>query len=223
MFIPLKDENPTLRFPVITIILIAVNCLVFLYQVFSPNGLEYHVLKFGIIPYEITHWEAAAAVPRVFWPLSLITGMFLHGSLLHLLGNMLYLWIFGNNVEDFLGPVKFVLFYLACGVTASLLQVAVYPNSRVPMIGASGAIAGLLGAYLVLFPSARVKTLVFLIFYITIIYVPAWVLLGLWFFLQVSNIGLGGGVAWFAHIGGFLAGLSMVLPAARRRRKFYYV
>ncbi|MDH7494181.1 MAG: rhomboid family intramembrane serine protease [Candidatus Saccharicenans sp.] len=223
MFIPLKDENPTSRFPIITVAIIAVNSLVFLYQIFSPNGLEYQVLRFGIIPYEITHWGMEATIPRVFWPLSLLTGMFLHGSLLHLAGNMLYLWIFGNNVEDFLGSVKFLFFYLACGIAASLLQVAIYPNSRIPMIGASGAIAGLLGAYLVLYPSARVKTLVFLFIYITVIYVPAWVLLGLWFILQLSNIGMGGGVAWFAHIGGFLAGLSLVLPAARKRRKYYYV
>ncbi|MGQ9800459.1 MAG: rhomboid family intramembrane serine protease [Candidatus Saccharicenans sp.] len=223
MFIPLKDENPTSRFPLITVILIAVNCLVFLYQVFSPHGLEYHVLRFGIIPYEITHWGMEATIPRIFWPLSLLTGMFLHGSLLHLGGNMLYLWIFGNNVEDFLGSLRFLLFYLACGITASMLQVAIYPNSRVPMIGASGAIAGLLGAYLILYPSARVKTLVFLFIYITVIYVPAWVLLGLWFVLQLSNIGMGGGVAWFAHIGGFLAGLSLILLATRKRPRFYYV
>uniref|UniRef100_UPI00404B8923 rhomboid family intramembrane serine protease n=1 Tax=Candidatus Saccharicenans sp. TaxID=2819258 RepID=UPI00404B8923 len=207
----------------ITVILIAVNCLVFLYQVFSPHGLEYHVLRFGIIPYEITHWGMEATIPRIFWPLSLLTGMFLHGSLLHLGGNMLYLWIFGNNVEDFLGSLRFLLFYLACGITASMLQVAIYPNSRVPMIGASGAIAGLLGAYLILYPSARVKTLVFLFIYITVIYVPAWVLLGLWFVLQLSNIGMGGGVAWFAHIGGFLAGLSLILLATRKRPRFYYV
>lgn len=223
MFIPLKDENPTSRLPIITLAIIAANCLLFFYQVLSPQSLEYHVLRFGIIPYEITHWGMEATIPRVFWPLSLLTGMFLHGSFLHLAGNMLYLWIFGNNVEDFLGSVKFLFFYLACGVTASMLQVAVYPNSRIPMIGASGAIAGVLGAYLVLFPTARVRTLVFLFIYITVIYVPAWMLLGLWFFLQLSNIGLGGGVAWFAHIGGFLAGLSLVLPAVRKRRKFYYV
>ncbi len=223
MFIPLKDENPTSRFPIITVILIAINCLVFFYQVISPQGPEYYVLKFGIIPYEITHWQPAVPVPRIFWPLSLITGMFLHGSLLHLVGNMLYLWIFGNNVEDFLGPVKFIFFYLACGLLASLIQVAVYPGSKIPMIGASGAIAGLLGAYFVLFPSARVKTLVFLFFYFTVVYVPAWILLGLWFILQVSNIGMGGGVAWFAHIGGFLAGAGLILRSVKRRRRFYYV
>jgi len=222
MFIPLKDENPTLRFPIITVILIAINCLVFIYQVASPQGLEYYVLKFGIIPYEITHWHLEAGVPRVAWPLSLLTGIFLHGSLFHLLGNMLYLWIFGNNVEDFLGLVRFSFFYLTCGIAASLIQVAFSPNSQVPMIGASGAIAGLLGAYLVLFPSARVKTLVFLFFYITVISVPAWIILGIWFVLQLFNIGLGGGVAWFAHIGGFLIGIGLIMSQIKRRRKYYY-
>jgi membrane associated rhomboid family serine protease len=222
MFIPLKDENPTLRFPIITVILIAINCLVFIYQVASPQGLEYYVLKFGIIPYEITHWHLEAGVPRVAWPLSLLTGILLHGSLFHLLGNMLYLWIFGNNVEDFLGLLRFSFFYLTCGIAASLIQVAFSPNSQVPMIGASGAIAGLLGAYLVLFPSARVKTLVFLFFYITVISVPAWIILGIWFVLQLFNIGLGGGVAWFAHIGGFLIGIGLIMSQIKRRRKYYY-
>jgi membrane associated rhomboid family serine protease len=222
MFIPLKDENPTLRFPIITVILVVINCLVFIYQVASPQGTEYFVLKFGIIPYEITHWHLNVGLSRIFWPLSLITGMFLHGSLFHLLGNMLYLWIFGNNIEDFLGPVRFSLFYLGCGVAASLVQVAFSPNSQVPMIGASGAVAGLLGAYLVLYPSARVKTLVFLVFYITVVSVPAWIILGIWFVLQLSNIGLGGGVAWFAHIGGFLTGMAMIMTRIKRRRKYYY-
>jgi membrane associated rhomboid family serine protease len=223
MFIPLKDENPTLRFPLITITLIAINCLVFFYQIISPPGLEYYVLRFGIIPYEITHWQLDIGVPRIFWPLSLITGMFMHGSLLHLFGNMLYLWIFGNNVEDFLGPVRFLFFYLGCGIAASLIQVAFMPNSRVPMIGASGAVAGLLGAYLILYPSARVKTLVFLFFYLTVVAVPAWVILTIWFALQLANVGLGGGVAWFAHIGGFLAGMGLILPRLRRRRRYLYI
>jgi membrane associated rhomboid family serine protease len=223
MFVPLKDENPTLKFPIITIILILANCLIFFYQVISPQGLSYQVLRFGIIPYEITHSEIEAGVPRIFWPFSLITGMFLHGSLWHLLGNMLYLWIFGNNVEEFLGPIRFLLFYLACGLAASLLQVAFSPNSKVPMIGASGAIAGLLGAYLILYPTARVKTLIFLVFYITIISVPAWIILSLWFVLQLANVGLGGGVAWFAHVGGFLAGAALVLSRKKKRLKLHYV
>ena len=136
--------------------------------------------------------------------------MFVHGSLFHLLGNMLYLWIFGNNVEDRLGPVRFALFYAVCGVIAALTHVLFQPGSRVPMIGASGAIAGVLGAYLVLFPRARVKVLIFLIFYIDVVAVPAGIVLGLWFLLQILNVGMGGGVAWFAHVGGFLAGLSLI-------------
>jgi membrane associated rhomboid family serine protease len=132
--------------------------------------------------------------------------MFLHGSLFHLLGNMLYLWIFGNNIEDFLGPFRFVLFYLVAGLGAGLAHILLHPNSKVPVIGASGAIAGVLGAYLVLYPTARVLTLVF----IWIIPVPAAFLLMIWFFGQVMNVGLGGGVAWFAHIGGFIIGIFLV-------------
>jgi membrane associated rhomboid family serine protease len=136
--------------------------------------------------------------------------MFLHGSLFHLLGNMLYLWIFGNNIEDRLGPVRFALFYGICGVAAALTHILFEPGSRVPMIGASGAIAGVLGAYALLYPRARVRTLVFLIFYIDIVPIPAGLVLGLWFVLQVLNVGMGGGVAWFAHIGGFLTGLLLI-------------
>ena len=216
MFIPLKDENPTEKFPVITVCLIALNCLIFAYQALSPQGLEYYVLKFGIIPYEITHWNFQLGLPRVAWPLSLLTGMFLHGSLWHLGGNMLYLWIFGNNVEDVLGHFRYLSLYLVSGLSASLVQTIFSPNSRIPMIGASGAIAGLLGAYLVLFPSARIKTLLFLFIYVTIVYVPAWIFLGLWFALQVANVGLGGGVAWFAHVGGFLTGLAWVWQRLRK-------
>lgn len=223
MFIPLKDENPTFRYPFITVTLIAVNCLIFLFQALSPKGLEYYVLKFGVIPYEVTHWHLEVAVPRVAWPLSLFTGMFMHGSLLHLAGNMLYLWIFGNNVEDYLGHLRFIFFYLTSGLAASLVQVMFYPNSTVPMIGASGAIAGVLGAYLLLYPAARIKTLVFLLFYFTVVYVPAWILLTLWFVLQLANVGMGGGVAWFAHIGGFLTGLGLISLQLKKRRPFYYV
>ena len=216
MFIPLKDENPTEKFPVITVCLIALNCLIFAYQALSPQGLEYYVLKFSIIPYEITHWNFQLGLPRVAWPLSLLTGMFLHGSLWHLGGNMLYLWIFGNNVEDVLGHFRYLSLYLVSGLSASLVQTIFSPNSKTPMLGASGAIAGMLGAYLVLFPSARIKTLLFLFIYVTIVYVPAWIFLGLWFALQVANVGLGGGVAWFAHVGGFLTGLVWVWQSLRK-------
>ncbi|MFQ5722683.1 MAG: rhomboid family intramembrane serine protease, partial [Candidatus Aminicenantales bacterium] len=207
MFIPLKDENPTSRFPYVTVLFISLNILIFFYQVLSPQGLHYFVYKMGAIPYEITHLKAVPIFPRIFPPLSLITSMFLHGGFLHLFGNMLYLWIFGNNIEDFLGPIRFVLFYLLSGLGASLTHIIFNPNSQVPMIGASGAIAGVLGAYLILYPRARVLTLVFLFFFIRIIPIPAAIILGFWFLLQLLNIGFGGGVAWFAHIGGFLIGI----------------
>jgi membrane associated rhomboid family serine protease len=206
MFIPLKDYNPTRRFPIVTIIFIALNMVIFFYQVASPEGLQYHVFRAGAVPYEITHFTSLTEVPRLFPPLTLLTSMFLHGGLFHLLGNMLYLWIFGNNIEDYLGSVRFVFFYVICGLGASLTHILFHPNSKIPMIGASGAIAGILGAYLVLFPNARVKTLVF----IWIVPVPAFFLLIIWFFGQVMNIGMSGGVAWFAHIGGFLIGLFII-------------
>ncbi|HSA95471.1 MAG TPA: rhomboid family intramembrane serine protease [Acidobacteriota bacterium] len=210
MFIPLRDENPTARWPVMTALLIAANTAVFLFQAVAPRGMESSVLRFGAVPYDIVHFRTAAEVGGVPVLLTLLTSMFLHGGVLHLAGNMLYLWIFGNNVEDRLGPVRFVLFYLGSGLAAALTHILAQPGSRVPMIGASGAIAGVLGAYAVLYPRARVKTFIFLIFYIDIVAVPAAVVLGLWFLLQIFNVGLGGGVAWFAHIGGFLAGILFI-------------
>ena len=215
MFIPLRDENPTRRFPVVTILLIAANAAIFLCQAFSPLGLAHYVQRMGLIPFEISHFQSAAEGARLSPPLTLLSAMFLHGSLFHLAGNMLFLWIFGNNVEDFLGPLRFGLFYLISGLGASFFQVVLSPNSRVPMIGASGAIAGVLGAYFLLYPGARVLTLVFL----WIIPIPAAFVLGLWFVLQVLNVGMGGGVAWFAHIGGFLVGLALVKPLAGRSRR----
>lgn len=221
MFLPLRDENPTRRFPFLTILIIALNTAIFLYQVFSPQGLVYHVQKMGVIPYEITHFQSLPPGPRLSPALTLLTSMFLHGSLFHLLGNMLFLWIFGNNVEDFLGSLRFILFYLLCGLAASFTQIIFSPHSRVPMIGASGAIAGVLGAYLILYPGARVLTLVFLFVFIRIVPIPAAYVLGLWFIAQVLNIGLGGGVAWFAHIGGFLAGMALIKVYSSRRKKVW--
>lgn len=214
MFIPLKDENPTQRFPVVTVVLIILNILIFLYQIFSPEGLQYFVLRMGAIPYEITHFTTISHLPRISPPLTLLTSLFLHGSFLHLFGNMLYLWIFGNNIEDFLGPFRYILFYLLSGLGASLVHIIFHPSSRVPMIGASGAIAGVLGAYFLLYPQARVLTLVF----IWILPVPAFFILGLWFVAQVMNIGIGGGVAWFAHIGGFLIGIALIRIYIKRRK-----
>lgn len=223
MFLPLRDENPTNRIPVITIFIIALNCLIFLYQVFSPQGLDYYTLKMGAIPYEITHFKALAHIPRLSPPLTLFTSMFLHGSLFHLLGNMLFLWIFGNNMEDFLGPFRFFFFYLLSGLGASFTHIVFNPNSQVPMIGASGAIAGVLGAYFILYPRARVLTLVFLFVFIRVVPIPAAYVLGFWFLMQVLNIGLGGGVAWFAHIGGFLIGVALIKVFSRRKQRRVWV
>lgn len=213
MFIPLRDENPTLRFPFVTVLLVAVNIVVFGLGAFSPQGVQQSVLRFGAVPYEVTHFLSLAPGAGVPPLLTLLTSLFIHGSLLHVLGNMLYLWIFGNNIEDTLGPFRFILFYIACGLAAGLTQIAATPGSKLPMVGASGAIAGVLGAYWVLFPRARVETLIF----VFIVPVPAGIVLGLWFVAQLLNVGLGGGVAWFAHIGGFLAGIGLILVAVRKR------
>jgi membrane associated rhomboid family serine protease len=218
MFIPLRDENPTRRFAVVTILLIVLNTGVFVFQVISPQGLGYHVTRMGVIPYEISHFRSLAEGVRLSPPLTLFAAMFIHGGFLHLAGNMLFLWVFGNNIEDALGPLRFILFYFLCGLGATFVQVAMSPNSRVPMIGASGAIAGILGAYLILFPAARVRTLVFLFFFIRVVAIPAAIVLGLWFVLQILSAGLGGGVAWFAHIGGFLLGIALIKAITRRRR-----
>jgi rhomboid family protein len=216
MFIPLRDENPTTRLPVVTVALIAVNVAVFILQVVAPQGLESAVLRFGAVPFNITHFRSLAGTAGVPPLLTLLTSMFMHASLFHLLGNMLYLWIFGNNIEDRLGPVRFVLFYFVCGIAAALTHILAQPGSRIPMIGASGAIAGVLGAYWLLFPHARVKTFIFLIFYIDVVPIPAGIVLGLWFLLQILNVGMGGGVAWFAHVGGFLTGILLIRLALGR-------
>lgn len=219
MFIPLRDENPTSRLPIVTVALIAANAAVFLLQAVVPHGPELAALRFGAVPHNVVHFRALAGAAGFPPLLALLTSMFLHGTLFHLLGNMLYLWIFGNNIEDRLGSVRFALFYLVCGVAAALTQVLAEPGSQVPMIGASGAIAGVLGAYWVLFPRARVKTFVFLIFYIDIVPIPAGIVLGLWFLLQILNVGMGGGVAWFAHVGGFLAGILLIRVAVNPPRR----
>jgi membrane associated rhomboid family serine protease len=216
MFIPLRDDNPTSRLPVVTVALIAVNIVVFLLQATVPHGIELAALRFGAVPYAVVHFRSLAETAAVPPLLTLLTSMFLHGSLFHLLGNMLYLWIFGNNIEDRLGHVRFALFYVVAGVAAALTHILLQPSSRVPMIGASGAIAGVLGAYWVIFPHARVKTFIFLFVYIDVVSIPAGIVLGLWFLLQIFNVGMGGGVAWFAHIGGFLSGILLVRLALGR-------
>ncbi len=229
---PLKDHNPTRRTPVVTIGLIAINVLVFLYEMTLGDSLGRFVAAWGAIPYEITHATdlvGTAYGPFVHAPgppliqLTLVTSMFLHGSVSHIFGNMLYLWIFGNNVEDLMGRAKFVVFYLACGIIAGLTHVLVNPASAIPTVGASGAVAGVLGAYLVAYPRARVLTAVFIVFFIRLIELPASLLLIFWFvmqsfqgFLSLGARDMTSGVAWFAHIGGFVAGAIGIRIAAPR-------
>jgi membrane associated rhomboid family serine protease len=216
--IPLKDDIPTRRTPVITIALIAINVIVYFAFEHGLLGLgdvgNERVIDFGAIPSEITD-PGSHATPgdQPSFVITIFTSMFLHGSLLHLGGNMLFLWIFGNNVEDSMGRFTFVFFYLLSGLAALGLQVATDPDSMVPTVGASGAIAGVLGAYARLYPRARVVTLVIIVIIFTVVTLPALLVLGLWFLLQLLPAfsepvnGAGGGVAYFAHIGGFLFGV----------------
>jgi membrane associated rhomboid family serine protease len=227
LFLPLKDDNPTNTFPFVTVGLILANCFVFYHQLTLslPAGQKFF-FQWGAIPYQIVHGEVLYG-PGLFPPvLTLFSAMFLHGGFLHLIGNMLYLWIFGNNIEDTLGHFRFMIFYLLTGLGAGLTQVFSDPQSTVPMIGASGAVAGVLGAYLLLFPHARILTLMFIFIFIRMIRIPALIVLGFWFLMQLLSItsGYETGVAFFAHIGGFVAGLILVKvfqPQKARRRKKY--
>lgn len=204
--IPLKDNVSTRTFPIITICLVVVNILIFLWTISLSVGLERNfVYRYALIPKEllVSFTSRPDLLPYNF--VTVFTSMFLHGGFLHLGGNMLYLWIFGNNIEDSLGHLKFILFYLLAGAIAALVQFSFDPNSATPMIGASGAISGVLGAYLLLFPWARVKTLIFIFIFITTVDIPAMLLLTVWFFFQIA-FSYSQGVAWFAHIGGFIFG-----------------
>ena len=224
--IPIKDyAGPRRRLPWITWGLIAVNVVVFLYQVSLGADAQAFMFAYSVVPVALTHGIPQTSLPGVpahipfHTPspvyLTLITSMFLHAGWLHIGGNMLFLYIFGDNVEDRMGHIPYLLFYLFCGVVAGITQVAVDPGSSIPSLGASGAIAGVLTAYLVLFPLARVRTIIFIVFFFTIVTLPAFVLIGIWFLLQfldgvaaLSNVQQGmGGVAYFAHVGGFVTGL----------------
>lgn len=217
--IPLKDDNPTRSIPFVTVSLIVANAAVFVWEMMlPPDAYGTLIQTLGVTPFSLTHVTLEAG-RLLHGGLSLFTAMFLHGSIPHVAFNMLYLWIFGNNVEDVMGHGRFVVFYLACGLIASITQVAASPLSEVPMIGASGAVSGILGAYFVLFPTARVLTLVFLVFFIRVVPLPAIILLGFWFLLQVLDIGplASGGVAVLAHIGGFMSGAALIVAFRRRR------
>ena len=226
---PYKDENPTERPAVITVAIIAANVLAFiLLQGAGAEGpLSRSVCELGLMPGRVLHNAPAGAGVELtpgyicavgyttkYW--TVLTSMFMHGGWFHLIGNMLFLWVFGNNIEDVMGHAKFLIFYLLCGTAAAAAQTFVSPHSLVPMVGASGAISGVLGAYLLLYPKVRVHTLIILPIYITTIALPAWVMLGYWILLQVLS-GLAslnelerGGVAFFAHVGGFVAGFLLV-------------
>lgn len=220
--IPLKDDLPTRTTPVVTIGLIAVNIVVFFYEISLGPSAEEFIFAFGAIPANLVRGLEGGA-PSIVAASSVLTSMFLHGGLMHVAGNMLYLWIFGNNIEDVMGHVRFIFFYLICGVLAAYSHALTEPGSRVPMIGASGAVSGVLGAYLLLFPHAKVLTLVPIGFFIQIIRIPAVLVLGIWFLVQtVSGLfsrGQVGGIAWFAHIGGFLAGMALIYPFKKKQRK----
>jgi membrane associated rhomboid family serine protease len=260
--IPIRDYRPSRTFPAVTVALIILNLLVFLFEGYlgaggtalidgipwqdrgyPPPGFDpaayrthlltggnpafypvsrrdYFIIQYGLIPAELTSMtDLPPKIPFPIW-ITLFTSMFLHGGLLHVLGNMLYLWIFGDNVEDAMGHGRFLLFYLICGLAAAGAQIAISPHSPVPQIGASGAIAGVLAAYFMLFPYSRVLTLIPIFFFIRLVAVPAVFLLGFWFILQVisgaGTLGREGGVAWFAHIGGFIAGGVLVFLFRRR-------
>jgi membrane associated rhomboid family serine protease len=240
--IPLKDNIPTDRFPLVTVGLILANVIVYLLAIRHGGSIisgpdTYEVVKYGSIPYELTHClthreliqgsqiacTRASGMP--VWQTA-FTAMFMHASILHIGGNMLFLWIFGNNVEDSMGRVKFLLFYIVGGLAALALQVAIDPSSTAPTLGASGAIAAALGGYIVLYPRARVLTLLLIIFFFTVFELPAIVVLGLWFAQQaafaatglITPTGSSGGVAYYAHIGGFIFGLLTIRLLARKRK-----
>ncbi|MFQ5869490.1 MAG: rhomboid family intramembrane serine protease [Candidatus Zixiibacteriota bacterium] len=216
--IPLKDDNPTSTFPLFTIGIIVLNSLIFFYQQTLGEAATGFVFTYGAVPEAVSSFRMTD-FPA---PLTILTSMFLHGGWFHLIGNMLFLWIFGKNIEDQLGHLRFLIFYLICGVIASLAHIMVTPHSSIPMVGASGAIAGVLGAYLIRFPNARILTLIWFGFFIRVVRVPAIFFLGFWFILQLlyglPSLALRdmGGIAFFAHIGGFIAGL-LLFPFWERR------
>lgn len=231
--IPIRDDNPTLRTPVVTMLLVAANAVAwfFLQGAGEPQALAQSVCELGLIPGELNGAAAGRSIPlgpgmqcivdrEPGWH-TLLTSMFMHGSWMHIIGNMWFLWIFGNNVEDSMGRFRFVLFYVLSGLAAAGAQVATDPNSAIPMVGASGAIGGVMGAYLVLYPKVPVHMLIIFGFFIGTYAVPAYVMLGYWFLLQLlgglPKIGGGtGGVAFWAHVGGFVAGAALILLFRRK-------
>jgi len=226
---PLRDDNPTTITPFVTWALIAVNAAVFLYQIsLTADAVQVFLFQFGTIPSVVLGAKKLPAQLAVIPPMaSVFTSMFLHGGWMHLVGNMWFLWIFGNNIEEAMGHVRYLAFYLICGILASAAHILTNPSSSIPSIGASGAIAGALGAYIMLYPRARVWTLIFLGFFIKLMYVPAGVILGFWILLQFINGSMmtgrqdAGGVAFWAHVGGFIAGVALVGLFKKRGVRFF--
>ena len=219
--IPLRDDNPATLSPVITVGLIALCTLAFFWQLSLGARAEMVIQVLGVMPAALFGKQSLSTeLMHVPVALTVVTSMFLHGGWTHLIGNMLYLWIFGNNVEDAMGHGRFVLFYLLCGAAAVLAQAVPVPDSTIPMIGASGAISGVLGAYLLLYPHARVLVLIPLGYFSRMVYLPAMVVLGFWFLLQLVSTLLANpnqpGVAFGAHAGGFVAGM-LLIPLFKRR------
>ena len=219
--LPLKDDLPSYSRPIVTYIILGINIVVFLYELSLGPQLNSFIKQFGAVPFYIFNPVGVSSYATLF------SSMFIHAGFMHILGNMLFLWIFADNVEDRIGHIKFVFFYLSCGIAGALLHGITAPNSTVPMVGASGAISGVLGAYILLFPKARVLALIPFGFFLRITYLPSIIFLGIWFLYQflfgVTTIGArGGGVAYFAHVGGFIVGLLFALPFRGKRKKINY-
>jgi len=222
---PLYSNRKLTHFPFVTIILIVINIIVFWFQLTSPGSIKQSVWLYGVIPYEFFHPEELNITGRIPVSLSFFTGMFTHGGFVHLGFNMLYLWVFGRDVEDDFGHGNFLLFYVISGILSSLVFVTAFPSTQIPLVGASGAIAGLLGAYFLRFPLTKIYCLFILFIIIRIIPIPAFFVLGLWFVIQflsgVSNVTAGaageGGIAWLSHIAGFVTGIVWTILVLRRR------
>jgi membrane associated rhomboid family serine protease len=225
--LPLKDDNPTQIKPFVTWVLIALNTIIFLYQFsLGPRGARLFIFQYGAISSVILgDQNLPSGIATIPPGLSVFTSMFLHGGWMHLIGNMWFLWIFGDNIEEAMGRLRYLIFYLACGFAASWSHIVSNPDSNVPLIGASGAIAGVLGAYIMLFPRAKIWTLIFLGFFVRLMYIPAAFILGYWFLIQVVSGGMGrnqaGGVAFGAHIGGFVVGVVLVGLFKKKSVRFF--
>jgi membrane associated rhomboid family serine protease len=223
--IPISDDKPPRSFPVVNLLLVAVCITTFVFIARDPSALTKSIVAFGLVPRNIFGWTTRTSAGTIAAPLTFFTSVFIHAGWLHLLGNMLYLWVFGNNVEDALGHLRYLFFFAACAVAAAMTHALLYPGSSVPVVGASGAVAGVLGGYLRFFPRARVRTILFFNIFVYITTLPAVALLVIWFALQVVGVQAGRAipgaaqVAWAAHLGGFATGLVLSLVMARTSAK----